>query len=283
MLALLLLLPASVIAGDSYKCTGKDGVTAYVNNHMEDYESCEKIAGLETSQPEPASAQRGSWQYRQSRADESPPQAVAAANRAPKRTRVVRGSVYKRTDDSGVTYYTNIKSQARGSTLLFHYIATCTACDVHSTIDWHSVPLNLTAYRDQVAAAAAEFGVDPALLRALIHAESAFDANALSAKGAQGLTQLMPATAADMGVSNAFDATQNIRGGAKYLAFLLKEFDGNERLATAAYNAGPGAVQKYDGVPPYAETQVYVDRVEILRDRYRDAGGGGGAVAAASP
>jgi len=83
--------------------------------------------------------------------------------------------------------------------------------------------------------------------------------------------QLMPGTAGDMGVLDAFDTGQNIRGGARYLALLLRDFGGNERLAAAAYNAGPGAVQRYNGVPPYAETQVYVQRVDTLRKRYEAA------------
>ena len=94
---------------------------------------------------------------------------------------------------------------------------------------------------------------------------------ALSNKGAQGLMQLMPETAGDLGVNDAFDVAQNISGGAKYLAQLLKDFNGNMQLATAAYNAGEGAVQKYGGVPPYDETQVYVQRVQQLRDRYKKA------------
>ena len=93
----------------------------------------------------------------------------------------------------------------------------------------------------------------------------------MSSAGAQGLMQLMPGTAADMGVADAFDAAQNIRGGARYLAMLLRAFNGDATLATAAYNAGPGAVQKYNGIPPYDETKVYVQRVATLRDRYRKA------------
>jgi len=142
------------------------------------------------------------------------------------------------------------------------------ACNLHSTIDWSRVRLNLSAYADAIRVASAESGVDEAFLRAVIHAESAFNPNALSLKGAQGLMQLMPGTASDMGVLDAFDAAQNIRGGARYLAQLLRTFGGNEQLAAAAYNAGPGAVQRYNGVPPYAETQVYVKRVGELRRRY---------------
>ena len=106
-------------------------------------------------------------------------------------------------------------------------------------------------------------------MRAIIHAESAFNPNALSRVGAQGLMQLMPATARRFGVGNAFDAAQNIRGGVQYLAFLLKRFNGDLSLAAAGYNAGEGAVDKYRGVPPYSETQRYVQRVGLLAQRYR--------------
>jgi len=82
---------------------------------------------------------------------------------------------------------------------------------------------------------------------------------------------LMPATAADVGVTNPFDISQNIRGGARYLGLLLQQFKGDERLATAAYNAGPQNVQKYSGIPPFDETRVYVERVATLRKRYGDA------------
>lgn len=194
----------------------------------------------------------------------------ATSTPAPK-PQVLQGAVYavKRTD--GITEYTNIKPSGGEFTRLFTYIATCVACDVRSSIDFARTALNLDAYREVVSRVAAEFGVDTALLRAVIHAESAFNPNALSVKGAQGLMQLMPGTATELGVVDAFDADENIRGGARYLAGLLQAFNGDERLATAAYNAGPGAVRRHGGVPPYDETQVYVQRVATLRDRYRQA------------
>jgi soluble lytic murein transglycosylase-like protein len=186
--------------------------------------------------------------------------------------RILRGAVYRVQRADGITEYTNVKpSTGSAFAVLFTYIATCVACDVHSKIDFARTALNLEAFKDEITAAAASTGVDIALLRAVIHAESAFNPMAVSNKGAQGLMQLMPGTAGDLGVSDAFDVAQNISGGAKYLAQLLKDFNGNTQLATAAYNAGEGAVQKYGGVPPYDETQVYVQRVEQLRDRYKKA------------
>jgi soluble lytic murein transglycosylase-like protein len=114
-------------------------------------------------------------------------------------------------------------------------------------------------------------GVDPVLLYAIMHRESSFKRGAVSPKGARGLMQLMPGTAARFGVSNIFDPRQNIEGGARYVRLLLDMFDGDVRLALAGYNAGEGAVLKYGRrVPPYAETQEYVRRIseryELMRD-----------------
>lgn len=147
----------------------------------------------------------------------------------------------------------------------------CYACNPDSKIDWHNVRLNLTSFSQSIDYETKSNNIDPSLVRAIIHAESAFNPQATSQVGAQGLMQLMPATAKDLGVSNSLNAKQNIAGGTKYIAQLLQQFDGDIRLATAAYNAGPNAVKKYNGIPPYKETQVYVERVAILHSRYQKA------------
>ena len=116
-------------------------------------------------------------------------------------------------------------------------------------------------YGALVDSAASRYGVDPRLVEAVLQTESGGDPTATSAAGAQGLMQLMPATAQSLGVADPYDPAQSIDGGTRYLRGLLDRFGGNEQLAVAAYNAGPGAVERYGGVPPYPETQSYVRQV----------------------
>ncbi|WGL51957.1 transglycosylase SLT domain-containing protein [Nocardioides sp. BP30] len=123
-----------------------------------------------------------------------------------------------------------------------------------------------TPYASVINAAAARTGVPADLIAAVAKQESGFNASAVSRAGAEGIMQLMPATAKGLGVTDPLDATQSINGGADYLASLLKRFGGSTTLAVAAYNAGPGAVLKYGGVPPYAETQSYVRNVLALTE-----------------
>ena len=116
----------------------------------------------------------------------------------------------------------------------------------------------LEAMADQVAE---KHGLNPVLLKAVVRAESDFNPRVVSRSGAMGLMQLMPETARSLGVKNPFDPMENLEGGARYLKSMIKRFDGDLKLALAAYNAGPGAVERYGGVPPYQETLSYVRKI----------------------
>lgn len=176
--------------------------------------------------------------------------------------------VYKFTDSDGIVHYTNIKPSHRKNVKTFSF--PCYASDPKcQQLDWEHIPLNRQAFAAEIQAAAEVFTVEESLIRAIIHAESAYQPEALSPKGAQGLMQLMPATEKELQVEDVFDPVSNIAGGTQYLSSLLKEFDQDITLAAAAYNAGPGAVRKYGGVPPYKETREYVRRIKILYRRYR--------------
>jgi soluble lytic murein transglycosylase-like protein len=149
--------------------------------------------------------------------------------------------------------------------------ATATAAPTAGTTATGAVtPGASTPYATEIDAAAKKYNVDPALLRGLIRQESNFNPNAGSPAGARGLTQLMPGTAAALGVDPSVPA-QAIEGGAKYLRQQLDRFGGDPAKALAAYNAGPGAVQRYGGIPPFAETQNYVRKVLAYAAEYRQA------------
>ncbi|WNC73056.1 lytic transglycosylase domain-containing protein [Thalassotalea psychrophila] len=177
--------------------------------------------------------------------------------------------VYKYKSKRGIPSFSDIEPQNVNYKIVQ---VGCFACNVGSMVNWYKTPLNTSAYSDLILKNAFLHNVDPALIRAIIHAESHFKENAISKVGAQGLMQLMPATAKELGVKNSLNAEDNIQGGVKHLAKLLKKYRGNIKLVAAAYNAGEGAVKKYGGVPPYGETLVYVDRVKILHSRYRQTG-----------
>lgn len=175
--------------------------------------------------------------------------------------------VYKFTDKDGIVHYTNIRPSGQVNVKTFSF--PCYASDpTCNQLDWEKIPLNRGAFNEEIQTAADVFAVDDALIRAIIHAESAYQPEALSPKGAQGLMQLMPATQAELQIIDVFDPLSNIEGGTLYLSRLLEQFGQSVELAAAAYNAGPGAVREYGGIPPYKETQEYVRRVKILYRRY---------------
>lgn len=183
---------------------------------------------------------------------------------------VSSAQVYKWVDEDGIVTFSNIAppEDQRFQVLNFPCYAADPKC---RSVRWEKVPLNTTSFRPEIRQAAQQYSIRESQIRAIIHAESAYQTDAQSPKGAQGLMQLMPATQVEVNVSNPFDAEENIQGGALYLAQLLGQYNGDFDLAAAAYNAGPSAVNKYGGIPPYDETQEYVRRVKILSKRYREA------------
>lgn len=278
----LTAIPA--VAGSVYRCETPDGARSYVSKRIPGAQCRAVTADPAPSRPSAPAIATKSPPVASDTAAASPDPAAPATfltNAAPVSpvkagsggSRRVQGQVYSYIKD-GVRHYTSTRPKGVASAgpvraIAYSYVETCFACGSAKGVNFGNVRLNREAYRDEIAAAASSHGIDEAIVRAIIHAESAFNPNALSRVGAQGLMQLMPATARRFKVSNAFDAGQNIQGGVEYLAWLLKRFDGNLTLAAAGYNAGEGAVDKYKGVPPYSETQRYVQRVGVLAERYR--------------
>ena len=286
----LLLAGSPAFAGTLYRCDTADGARSYVSKKMPGA-TCKAISysgnasrplaappsvavGNATAAPTVA----GSPVSDKIVADVPASTAIQApvpAQQPYRAPRLVQGQVYSYIKD-GVRHYTSkapkgVAGASSMRTIKYSFMETCYACGVRPGVNFGSVRLNTNAYSAEIAAAAKLHGVDEAIVRAIIHAESAYNPNALSRVGAQGLMQLMPATARRFGVGNAFDASQNIAGGVQYLAWLLKRFKGDLSLAAAGYNAGEGAVDKYRGVPPYSETRRYVERVGVLAERYRGA------------
>ncbi len=284
MLALI-AAPSVSAAGTLYKCVGADGVPSYVSKRVSGAQ-CEVFSRYV---PDRRPAARAPAVPPSQAPSSAPALAVpVAAGTSPATTtttspvpsgtapkRVVSGQVYSYIKD-GVRHYSSARPKGGANvaavrTIQYSYIETCYACAARPGVDFNRLRLNTTAYSSEIAAAAREFGVEEAVVRAVIHAESAYNPTAVSHAGAQGLMQLMPATARRFGVTDSYDAGQNIRGGVQYLAWLLKRYNNDLTLAAAGYNAGEGAVDRHGGVPPYRETRYYVQRVGILADRYRQA------------
>jgi hypothetical protein len=248
----LALLVAPLCASATFKCQARDGSISYTSQAIASAR-CTRVNGM-------AGADAG--------AKATPrPRLVRDDDSGAARIRVF---TFMR---KGVRQYVSrrpVGISERVDELDVYYIKGCYLCTAPKNFKVASLRLDTRSYQREIEAASGQYGVDRALVRAVIHAESAFRPNAISEAGAQGLMQLMPATAERFAVDDPFDARQNIRGGVRYLAWLLKRFNGNQTLALAGYNAGETSVDQYNGVPPYAETQSYVTLVQSLAARYRN-------------
>lgn len=183
---------------------------------------------------------------------------------------VFSGTLYEREQDGRLVYSTR---NLPGSRVYLKFtVHTPPGESAHAGLGSVGQP-RLDRHARLFKAAAKATGVDDAWLRAIAHAESSFDAGAVSPRGAQGVMQLMPDVAAEYGVTDPFVPAQSIDAGARYMRSLLRRYDGDRTLAAAAYNAGIGTVARYGGVPPYEETRVYIDKVLALYARYREAMG----------
>lgn len=185
----------------------------------------------------------------------------------------VSGVLYERVQDGKVVYGTR---KLPGAVKVLSFTVPAPPGEpAHVGLGTVGAP-RLDLYPKQFRTAARATGVDEAWLRAIAHAESGYDALAVSPKGAQGVMQLMPQTSREYGVVDPFSDRESIMGGARHLRALMRRYGNDRVLVAAAYNAGTGAVARYGGVPPYAETQAYVAKVQLLYARYREALGASG-------
>ncbi|SEQ51639.1 Transglycosylase SLT domain-containing protein [Ectothiorhodospira magna] len=174
---------------------------------------------------------------------------------------VAQGSeIYIYRDRDGVTLFTDRRDMGPDYTFIRRN-GRPTASQVCQGLTRAAMDQRAMTYMPVIRHHANHHGVDEAMIKAIIMVESCFDPQAVSRVGAEGLMQLMPGTARELGVENAFDPAENIRGGVTYFARMLERFDHDLTLALAAYNAGPGAVERHGGVPPFRETQQYISRV----------------------
>jgi len=167
----------------------------------------------------------------------------------------VHGDIYRYVDKNGVLHFTNIKTDGR--------------YELYLRASRKAPSEYIKDYEATILEASRRFKVELHLIKAVIKAESNFDHDAVSRKGAKGLMQLMPRTAEDMDVGDALNPEENILGGTRYLGLLLKRFKNDKVLALAAYNAGPDTVDTYNGVPPFPETKAFVERVMDYYKSYR--------------
>jgi len=288
IIALGLSLASPVQAGALYRCVGADGIPNYSSRKVAG-STCKVVANTPAAPARPKAAPASlpgaaaatPVSSRQATSPSGPPAATAAPKKQPRFVGMGASTTYAFIDENGVRNYSSKRPPGVGNVTVtrteypIFAMDACYACGLAAGVNFGAVRLNTQAFQSEIQLAARRHGVDEALVRAIIHAESAFRSNARSHKGAQGLMQLIPATASRFGVSDPYDPAQNISGGVQYLAWLLKRYRQDTTLAAAAYNAGEGAVDRNGGVPPYAETQRYVVRVGQLLERYRTALAGG--------
>jgi soluble lytic murein transglycosylase-like protein len=184
----------------------------------------------------------------------------------------VSADIYKRVDRFGVIHYTNVPTDKRFYRVVIRELPSISALARGVTAGYRAEPSQLRAesraFDPIIATVARRYGVEQALVKAVIRAESGFQPNAVSPKGARGLMQLMPGTARMHGVRNIHAPVDNIEGGVQHLRMLLDRYRNNVVLALAAYNAGEGWVDQYNGIPPFEETRNYVHRVLRFRQDY---------------
>jgi soluble lytic murein transglycosylase-like protein len=174
--------------------------------------------------------------------------------------------IYKYVDEEGVMHFTDAPTDRRFKIFMKDFKKDR---QLRTNFKLSACFRNPDEFEPIIKSLASEYGVDKSLVKAVIHAESGYNPNAVSSKGAQGLMQLMPKTAQGLKVNNSFDPKDNIRGGVRYLRFLLDTFKGDVTLALAAYNAGLSRVSQYGGVPPYAETRNYISKVLTYQKSYQ--------------
>ncbi len=275
----------SVLAATVYRCVGNDGVPIFSETKVPSAQ-CKPVAETKlydhakTSITAPI-LPAAEVPKNKNTAPQMPSDNVSASAKNntgdAKFLRMGYSTIYSWVDGDGNTHSTNIKPRGvvNVRTKRMEYpifsIASCYACGMAAGVNFGNVKLNLKAFTNEIRQSAEKYSVDEAIVRAIIHAESAYRPHVVSPKNAQGLMQLIPATAKRFGVKDAFDPAQNIDGGVQYLAFLLKRYNNDLSLTAAAYNAGEGAVARFKGIPPYKETKNYVVRVGQLADRYRKA------------
>lgn len=282
-------LAGTANAGNLYKCIGSDGVSNYTNKKIAG-SSCVVMAKTAPQQNKPSpvtvTSVADSGASIAAKSDKAEPAAsgstpVASAvpkkSDAPKFLRMAQSTTYSYVDENGVKNFSSRRPKGASNVIAIktEYAVfsqpACYACAVPTSVSFGSLRLNINAYAAEIKAASLAYGVEEAIVRAIIHAESAYRPHVQSHKGAQGLMQLIPATAKRFGVNDSFNPAQNINGGVQYLSWLLRRYQQDLTLASAAYNAGEGAVDRHGGVPPYKETRLYVARVGQLAERYRKA------------